>query len=677
MMKVALAGNPNSGKTTLFNKLTGASAHVGNWPGVTIEKKEGTIRGRSDITLIDLPGVYSLSPYTPDERITRNFLVEEKPDVIINIVDASNIERNLYLTSQIIDMGIPMIIALNMMDVVKKNGESIDIPKLEGTLRCKVVPISAAKVTGLEELIKALDTPLPSPHSGIFSPTVTKALLDIKSLLPEKSFYSAIKTFERDEESSSTPQIESIISDCEKSLNDDSESIIISERYNFIEKAVAKCCKKRQGVHFSNKLDKILTHKYLALPIFVLIMWSVYYLAVTSIGAYVTEFANDVVFGGVVTDWVSGLLTNAGAEMWLHGLIVDGIIGGVGAVLGFVPQLLILFILLSFLEDCGYMARVAFIMDRLFRKFGLSGKSFIPLLVSSGCGVPGIMASRTIEDKNERRRTIIVTTFIPCGAKLPIIALIAGSFFPNSSLVAPLVYFLGIAMVVLSGIILKKAMPKTDSPFVMELPLYHLPSPKSIAKHSFERIKSFVVKAGTVIFLACGLIWFLSNFNFSLQMVESSESILATIGSFIAPIFAPLGFGSWEATVATLTGLVAKENVVGSLGVLIGSAEIATIFTGMGAISFMCFNMLCAPCLAAIGAIRKEMNSAAWTLFAVGYQTGLAYVMSLIIYQLGMLFTGSPLSAGTIVAFALILALIWLAARRNTNKTVTVAPYAA
>lgn len=692
-MKIALIGNPNSGKTTMFNSLTGASAYVGNWPGVTVEKKEGYIKGNKNITLIDLPGIYSLSPYTPEEIVTRDFLIKETPDVIINIVDASNIERNLYLTLQLIETEIPVIIALNMMDVVDKNGDKIDVKSLSKILGCEVLKTSAVRDIGLKDLIeKSKNTIKKSQVQTLNNKNIIQSIEAIKMLIGdvEHSNYIAIKLFERDKKIISDinispqiiKQIEQIILSCEKSENDDGESIIISERYSYIETIISRSfVKNKSGIGISQKIDRILTNKYLALPIFGFIMWAIYYVSVSSIGATVTDWTNDVLFGGYVTEWFSAGLNFIGAADWLHSLVIDGIVGGVGAVLGFVPQLFILFFFLSILEDSGYMARVAFIMDKIFRGFGLSGKSFIPMMISSGCGVPGIMSSRTIENESERKLTIMVTTFIPCSAKLPIIALIAGAFFPTSSLIAPSVYFLGILMIAISGMILKKTkmFNGENAPFVMELPQYHLPRPKNVAKHIFDRVKSFIIKAGTIIFVASGVIWFLSNFNFSFIMVDTSDSMLAVIGGFIAPIFAPIGFDSWQAAVATVTGLLAKENVVGTLGVLFGVSEfsqtdatilsgMASIFTTVGAYSFMAFNMICAPCFAAVGAIRREMGSLKWTMIAVLYQTLLAYVISFIIYQFGtVFFMGTSFVLSTWIALFLVLIIVWLIMRPNNN----------
>ncbi|KNZ43410.1 ferrous iron transport protein B [Acetobacterium bakii] len=694
-IKIALAGNPNSGKTTMFNALTGSSQYVGNWPGVTVEKKEGRLKGHKEVVITDLPGIYSLSPYTLEEVVTRNYLLNDHPDVIINIVDASNIERNLYLTTQLVELGIPVIVALNMMDIVNKNGDIINTEKLAKALGCQVIETAAIKGTGVKEAankavelvrLKRITTP-----QHVFATDVEEALDIIQGQLSktvkasQKRWY-AIKLFERDDKVMSTlgldaeiqKKIEKIITDCEKIMSDDAESIITNERYEYISRIVKKCTiKKVTGMTTSDKIDRIVTNRWLALPIFAAVMWLVYFISISSLGAIVTDWTNDVLFGGWVTNFATGALESVGAADWLIGLIVDGIIGGVGAVLGFLPQMLILFFFLAILEDCGYMTRVAFIMDRIFRKFGLSGKSFIPLMISSGCGVPGIMASRTIENENDRKITIMVTTFIPCGAKLPIIALIAGAIFSGATWVAPSMYFLGIGMVLISGIILKKTklFSGDPAPFVMELPQYHIPSLKGVLTHMWERGKSFVIKAGTVIFVACGVIWFLQSFSWGLQMVDPSESILASIGTVIAPIFAPLGFGTWQATVATITGLVAKENVVGTFGVLYGISEVAgdgveiwsrvaADFTVVSAFAFLVFNMLCAPCFAAIGAIKREMGSWKWTWITIGYQTSLAYAAAFIVYQIGsVVFLGQNFTILTVIALAIIAFVIWLLVR--------------
>ncbi|WP_346900244.1 ferrous iron transport protein B [Clostridium sp. UBA7503] len=669
-IKIALAGNPNCGKTTIFNKLTGSSQYVGNWPGVTVEKKEGKLKGHKDVTIVDLPGIYSLSPYTLEEVVTRNFLIEERPDVIINIVDGSNIERNLYLTTQLVELGIPVVVALNMMDVVNKNGDMINTSKLSKTLGCEVLETSALKGKGLKELSdKAVEIGRGTPKVTLlntFSKDTEEVLSNIEKLLKGNSliknprwFY--IKLFERDEkvleylklDNNTKDKIDNLINNYEESLDDDAESIITTERYDYIGKITTSCVKKKNNSNLttSDKIDKVVTNRWLALPIFALVMLGIYYIAVTTIGAIATDWVNDTLFAELIQGNVSDWLMNMQVSDWLHGLIVDGIIGGVGAVLGFVPQIMVLFFLISLLEDCGYMARVAFIMDRIFRRFGLSGKSFIPMLIGSGCSVPAVMASRTIENDRDRKMTIMLTPFIPCSAKLPVFALLAGAFFPSQPWAAPSMYFLGIAMVILSGIILKKTkLFKGDpAPFVMELPQYRIPSLKGLLIHMWDRGKAFIIKAGTIIFVASGLIWFLQSFSWSLQMVDAQDSILASIGNVIAPIFAPLGFGNWQSAVATVTGFLAKENVVATFGVLFGlGAELTEsdpnlvstmgqLFNVVSAYSFMAFTLLAAPCFAAIGAIKREMGSWKWTFIAIGYQTGLAYVVSLIIYQVGRL----------------------------------------
>ena len=706
-IKIALAGNPNCGKTTMFNDLTGSSQYVGNWPGVTVEKKEGKLRGHKDVVITDLPGIYSLSPYTLEEVVSRNYLMQEHPDAIINLVDGTNLERNLYLTTQIVELGIPVVIALNMIDLVKKNGDVIDIKKLGKALGCEVIETSALKGTGsmeaankAMELAKAKAVTKPQHE---FSKTVEDALQRISDIctgaVPADNMrWYSVKLFERDEKiieqlglpKSILSSIEAVVKETEEKLDDDSESIITNERYSYIAKLMKDCVKKKKRtMTTSDKIDQIVTNRWLALPIFAVVMFIVYFVSVSWLGTIVTDWTNDVFFAEWIQPAVQSGLEGIGAAGWLVGLIVDGIIGGVGAVLGFVPQMLILFFFLSILEDCGYMARVAFIMDRIFRKFGLSGKSFIPMLISSGCGVPGVMATKTIENEKDRRMTIMTTTFIPCGAKLPVIALIGGAMFPNIPWMAPAMYFMGILVVIISGIILKKTkmFAGDPAPFVMELPQYHLPAAKGVLIHMWERAKAFMIKAGTVIFVACGLIWFLSSFGFTSEgfgMVEESESLLAVIGNFIAPIFVPLGFGNWQAAVATVSGLVAKENVVGTMGVLLGLgadvaeddpgllAQIAAMFPyGAAALSFLVFNLLCAPCFAAIGAIRREMASAKWTMFAIGYQTVLAYCVALMINQLGgLIFGGVTFGIGSIVAIVILAFLLFLLFRPNPEKRV-------
>lgn len=699
-MKMALAGNPNCGKTTMFNDLTGSSQYVGNWPGVTVEKKEGKLRGNKEITITDLPGVYSLSPYTLEEVVSRDYLVGERPDAILNLVDATNLERNLYLTTQILELGIPTVVALNMIDLVQKNGDKIDVMKLSQELGCEVVETSALKGTGsLQAAQKA--AALANRKQGIaprriFSEPVEQAIGEVQSLCEgsvprHMERWFAIKLFERDERvlaslplsDSAKTRLEAITKAAETALDDDAESIITNERYDYIGKLIGHCIhRKARGLTTSDQIDRIVTNRWLALPIFAAVMFIVYFVSVSWLGTIVTDWTNDTLFGAWIQPAVGVWLEQIGAAGWLNGLIVDGIIGGVGAVLGFVPQMFVLFFFLSILEDCGYMARVAFIMDRIFRKFGLSGKSFIPMLISSGCGVPGIMATKTIENDKDRRMTIMTTTFIPCGAKLPVIALIGGAMFPGIVWMAPAMYFLGILAVIFSGVVLKKTrmFAGDPAPFVMELPQYHLPAPKGVLLHMWERGKAFIIKAGTVIFVACGLIWFLSNFGFTSEgfgMVSETDSMLAAIGGFLAPVFAPLGFGNWQAAVATVSGLVAKENVVGTFGVLFGlGADIAEDDAGLlaqisamfpyaaAALSFLVFNLLCAPCFAAIGAIRREMASAKWTWFAIGYQTVLAYAAALVINQIGGLLTGGvTFGVGVVIAFLVVAAMLFLLLR--------------
>ena len=695
---IALAGNPNSGKTTLFNALTGANQRVGNWPGVTVEKKEGHVKKHKDTLVIDLPGIYSLSPYTLEEVIARNYLINEKPDVILNIVDGSNIERNLYLTTQLLEIGIPVVVAVNMMDIVKKNGDKIDLAKLEKELSCPVVPISALKGTGVDTLAKtavSLAGQKPPVPQHKFSDDVEQALSEIEKLLPaeiapeQRRFY-AIKFFERDEKVLSqfkpAAAVEDIIKKLEEKMDDDAESIITNERYNYISSIIKSFYSRHSsGLTLSDKIDRIVTNRWAALPIFVVIMAIVYYVSVTTVGTWVTDWTNDVLFGEIVPGAVSSVLEAASAPAWLSGLILDGIVAGVGAVLGFVPQILVLFIFLGFLEGCGYMARVAFIMDRIFRRFGLSGKSFIPMLVATGCGIPGVMASRTIESERDRRMTVMTTTFMPCGAKLPIIAMISGALFDNAWWVAVSAYFIGIAAVIVSGIILKKTkrFAGDPAPFVMELPAYHLPPVGHVLRSMWERGWSFIKRAGTIILLATIVIWFLQSFGveggvFTL-VGDLNNSLLAVIGTALAWIFIPLGFGTWQATVATFTGLVAKETVVATLGVLYGFASVAedgaefwglfaADFTGLAAYSFLIFNLLCAPCFAAIGAIRREMNNPRWTWFAIGYQTVFAYVIALCVYQWGSLFTTGVFTIGTAVAFILTSLIIYLLFRSSYEK---------
>ena len=782
-VKIALAGNPNCGKTTLFNALTGSNQFVGNWPGVTVEKKEGKLKGHKDVIIMDLPGIYSLSPYTLEEVVARNYLINERPDAIINIVDGTNIERNLYLSTQIMELGIPVIMAINMMDLVEKSGDKIHIDKLKKKLGCEVVEISALKGTGIQKAAEKAVTLAESKKNVTpvheFQEDVEAAIHAVEerlgSSVPEsqKRFF-AIKLLEKDdkiiEQMTNVPDVSREIKALEDKFDDDTESIITNERYVYISSIIGVCCTKNKTKKLttSDKIDRVVTNRWLALPIFAVVMWLVYYVSVTTVGGWATDWANDGVFGdgwhlfgigtssyedaaadysradqivaavdedgnvtsvdivddedkvietvkisdSVVADaekvveagepdpaeygvWVPGVpviiesgLDAIGCAGWLKGLILDGIVAGVGAVLGFVPQMLVLFIFLAFLEACGYMARVAFIMDRIFRKFGLSGKSFIPMLIGTGCGVPGVMASRTIENDRDRKMTLMTTTFIPCGAKLPIIALIAGALFNGASWVAPSAYFVGIAAIICSGIILKKTklFAGDPAPFVMELPAYHMPTVSNVLRSMWERAWSFIKKAGTIILLSTIVLWFLMNFGWvdgSFGMLEAeqlNDSILSKIGSFIAPIFTPLGWGDWKMAVAAVTGLIAKENVVGTFGVLFGFAEVAEdgnevwgqlagSMTQIAAYSFLVFNLLCAPCFAAMGAIKREMNNTRWFWTAIGYQCGLAYVVSLCIYQLGTLFTGGGFGIGTVVAILLVIGFIYLLVRPYKEST--------
>lgn len=704
-IKIALAGNPNSGKTTLFNNLTGSRQRVGNWPGVTVEKKEGPLKGTNDVTIQDLPGIYSLSPYSLEEVVSRNYLVNEKPDAILNIVDGTNIERNLYLTTQLLELGIPVVVAVNMIDLVERNGDKIDLNRLSQELGCPVMAVSALKGKGTKEVAaKAIEVAKKhqvAPIPEIYDKTVMSALSKIESELQMQiddsmvRWYS-VKVFERDERideflkltDEKKAKIEPIIKKVEETLDDDAESIITSQRYDYIGTIVQHAVKKKGSKHelsVSDKIDKIVTNRILALPIFILVMYVVYTIAMggtsISIGTIGTDWANDVLFGEIVPNFFDGILTSLQVNDVLYGLIMDGIIGGVGAVLGFVPQILVLFLLLSIMEDIGYMSRVAFIMDRIFRRFGLSGKSFIPMLVATGCGVPGIMASRTIEQDRDRKMTIMTTGFIPCGAKMPIIGLFAGAVFGGSSLVATSAFVIGIAAVIISGIILKKfkAFAGEPAPFVMELPAYHLPSAGNVLRATWERGWSFIKRAGTVILLSSIILWFLQGFGFTdgqFGMVEDNNtSLLANIGNAIAWIFAPIGWVgdmAWKATVATITGLIAKEEVVNTFGVLYNFSEvseegneiwtlIAQDFTPIAAYSFMIFNLLCAPCFAAMGAIRREMNNTKWTMAAIGYMCLFAYVSALIVYQLVGLAIGEvAFNFWTIVALALLIGVIYL-----------------
>ena len=704
-IKIALAGNPNCGKTTLFNALTGANQYVGNWPGVTVEKKEGKLKGHKDVVIMDLPGIYSLSPYTLEEVVARNYLIGERPDAIINIIDGTNIERNLYLTTQIIELGIPVIMAVNMMDLVTKNGDQINIKALGDALGCEVVEISALKGTGVtkaaEKAVAAAQQKKAVNRVHAFSADVENCISTVEDKLgstvaEEQKRFFAIKLIERDskisDQLSAVPDVSAEINALEEKMDDDTESIITNERYTYITSIIGKCVKKATGkekLTTSDKIDKIVTNRFAALPIFTLIMFVVYYVSVTTVGAFLTDWTNDTLFGEWIIPGAQSFFDNIGCAAWLSGLIVDGIISGVGAVLGFVPQMLVLFIFLAFLEGCGYMARVAFIMDRIFRKFGLSGKSFIPMLIGTGCGVPGVMASRTIENERDRRMTIMTTTFIPCGAKLPIIALIAGAFFDNAGWVSWSAYFVGIAAIICSGIILKKTkmFSGEPAPFVMELPSYHLPTVGSVLRSMWERGWSFIKKAGTIILLSTIVVWFTTYFGVvdgSFRMLSDEEidySILAAIGKGISWIFIPLGWGDWKSAVAAVTGLVAKENVVGTFGILFHYGEVGEAgeeiwtnlsanMTAIAAYSYLVFNLLCAPCFAAMGAIKREMNNAKWFWFAIGYQCGLAYLVSLCIFQIGGLFTGAAtFGFWTIVAIAIIIGFIYMLVRPYKEST--------
>ena len=696
-IKIALAGNPNCGKTTLFNALTGSNQFVGNWPGVTVEKKEGKLKGHKDVTIMDLPGIYSLSPYTLEEVVARNYLINERPDAILNIVDGTNIERNLYLSTQIMELGIPVIMAVNMMDIVEKNGDKIHIDKLAKKLGCEVVTISALKGTGIKEAADKAVQIAQKKGAAVpvheFDKDVEAVIRTVESklgsdIVNEQKRFFAIKLLEKDdkitEQMKSVPDVSAEIKQLEDKFDDDTESIITNERYVYISSIIGDCVtkNKKNAMTTSDKIDRLVTNRWLALPIFAVVMWVVYYVSVTTVGTFVTDWTNDVLFGEIIPPAIENLLNAIHCADWLQGLILDGIVAGVGAVLGFVPQMLVLFLFLAFLESCGYMARVAFIMDRIFRKFGLSGKSFIPMLIGSGCGVPGIMASRTIENDRDRKMTIMTTTFVPCGAKLPIIALIAGALFNGASWVAPSAYFVGIAAIICSGIILKKTklFAGDPAPFVMELPAYHWPTVSNVLRSMWERGWSFIKKAGTIILMSTIVLWFLMNFGWvdgSFGMLEAeqlNDSILASIGSVIAPLFAPLGWGDWKMAVAAVSGLIAKENVVGTFGILFGFGEVAEdgaeiwgqlagSLSTVAAYSFLVFNLLCAPCFAAMGAIKREMNNTKWFFTAIGYQTLLAYVVSLCIYQIGNLFIGGGFGIGTVVAVLLIIGFVYLLVR--------------
>ena len=712
-IKIALAGNPNCGKTTLFNSLTGSNQYVGNWPGVTVEKKEGKLKGHEDVIIQDLPGIYSLSPYTLEEVVARGYLVSEKPDAILNIIDGTNIERNLYLTTQLIELGIPVVMAVNMIDLVRKNGDTIDLKKLSKELGCQAVEISALKGEGTEAAAKAAIAAAKAgkaseelPH--VFTGSVEHAIAHIEESIQGKVDdhflrWYAVKLFERDDkvqdelrlDKSLLAHIDDHIKDCENEMDDDAESIITNQRYAYINGVVDKAVKKKaraEHLTVSDKIDQIVTNRILALPIFAAIMWLMYAIAMGTsvadggigIGTFATDWTNDVLFGEIVPNALGGFLEGIGVADWLYGLIMDGIVAGVGAVLGFVPQMLVLFFLLSILEDVGYMARVAFIMDRIFRRFGLSGKSFIPMLVGTGCGVPGVMASRTIENERDRRMTIMTTCFIPCGAKMPIIGLFAGALFGGSTWVATSAYFIGFAAIVISGIILKKTklFAGDPAPFVMELPAYHIPAWGNVLRATWERGWSFIKRAGTVILASTIVLWFLQGFGFengAFGMVEDQDnSVLAAIAGCISWLFIPLGFGDWRATVASISGLIAKENVVGTFGVLYHYAgelsdngdeiwpEVAANFTAISAYSFMIFNLLCAPCFAAMGAIKREMNNGKWTAIAIGYMCLLAYCAALVVYQIGGLINGEiGFNVFTVVAAALVALVLYLLFRPN------------
>ena len=698
-VKIALAGNPNCGKTTLFNALTGSNQFVGNWPGVTVEKKEGKLKGHKDVTIMDLPGIYSLSPYTLEEVVARNYLIAERPDAIINIVDGTNIERNLYLSTQIMELGIPVVMAVNMMDIVDRSGDKVHMDKLGKKLGCEVVPISALKGTGIEKAaekaVALAQQKQATPHVHSFAKEVEDVISEVEGRLgadiaEEQKRFFAIKLLEKDDKISElmqqVPDVSAQIKELEDKFDDDTESIITNERYVYISSIMGECvtkANKKEKLTTSDKIDKIVTNRWAALPIFAVVMFLVYYVSVTTVGAFLTDWTNDTLFGEWIIPGAQTLFENIGCADWLTGLIVDGVISGVGAVLGFVPQMLVLFLFLAFLESCGYMARVAFIMDRIFRKFGLSGKSFIPMLIGSGCGVPGVMASRTIENDRDRKMTIMTTTFVPCGAKLPIIALIAGAFFDNAGWVSWSAYFIGVAAIICSGIILKKTkmFAGDPAPFVMELPAYHWPTVGNVLRSMWERGWSFIKKAGTIILLSTIILWFLMSFGWvdgSFGMLEAEQldaSILAKIGSAIAWIFAPLGWTQagegWKMAVAAVSGLIAKENVVATFGLLFGFAEVAEdgseiwgslsqVMTPVAAYGFLVFNLLCAPCFAAMGAIKREMNNVKWFWFAIGYQCGLAYVVALCIYQIGTLITTGAFGLGTVAALVFIAVILYL-----------------
>lgn len=701
-IRIALVGNPNCGKTTMFNALTGSNQYVGNWPGVTVEKKEGKLKGQKDVIITDLPGIYSLSPYTLEEVVSRDYLLKEKPDVIINLVDATNIERNLYLTTQVLETGIPVVVALNMIDLLRKKGDRIDEKRLGKLLDCEVIETSALKGEGLQEAVQRAVTLAREKRrpvvGSVFSKDMEETLDEVERYVPdalpqEQHRWYAVKLFEKDSkvlEQLKLPEtdrkaVSRLVEAVERKEDDDAESIITNERYEYIAGVIQKTVKKSgKKLSTSDKIDKIVTNRVLGIPIFLLVMVLVYYISVTTVGTLVTDFTNDTLFGEWIQPGVSSLLESAGASPVIISLIVDGIVGGLGAVLGFVPQMAILFLFLSLLEDCGYMVRIAFVMDRVFRHFGLSGKSFIPLLISSGCGVPGIMASKTIENENDRRLTIMTATFVPCGAKLPVIALIAGVIMGGAWWMAPLMYVMGVAAVLISAIILKKTKPFSGeaAPFVMELPPYHVPSAKTVLLHVWERLKGFIIKAGTILFLACAVMWFLSSFGFQdgFGLVEdSSDSLLAVVGGFIAPVFAPLGFGNWKAVAASLSGFTAKESIVTTMAVLAGTSEeaanatlwgsVATMFTsGLAAFSFLVFNLLDSPCLAAISTMAHEMKDRRWFWFSILYQNIFAYGVALAVYQLGSWILTGTFGVWTAVAGIFVIFMLYMLFRRDPYR---------
>ena len=700
-IRIALAGNPNCGKTTLFNELTGSNQYVGNWAGVTVEKKDGILKGHKDVIIQDLPGIYSLSPYTLEEKVARNYLVNEQPDVILNIIDGTNLERNLYLSTQLIEIGLPVVMAVNMMDLVKKSGDKIDIKKMGEELGCEVVEISALQGKGCKE---AAERAIEAAKSGrkhclpsVFTGSVEHAIAHIEESIHDKvdkEFvrWYAIKVFERDHDATDALQLDpktlahldTHIKDCEDEMDDDSESIIINQRYSYIGRIISSVLTKKHDGHamtVSDKIDRVVTNRILALPIFFAIMTFVYYISVTTIGTWATDWTNDVLFGEYVNDAAAGLMEAIAAPDWLESLVVDGIIGGVGTVLGFVPQIVLIFFFLALLEDSGYMARVAFIMDRIFRKFGLSGKSFIPILVGSGCGVPAVMATRTIEDQRDRRMTIMLCTFIPCSAKAVIISMITSTFFPDSVLMAPAMYFLGIAVIVLAGIALKKtsAFAGDPAPFVMELPAYHIPAMKGVIRHMWDRAKGFIIKAGTIIFAACVIIWFFSAFNASMEMVDIEDSMLAAFGGAISWIFAPVGLGDWKGAVAVISAEMAKENAIGTLAVLNGVAAdaedmelmagIAGMFTPIAAFSFMILNLFDPPCVVAMATIAREMGDRKWAALAIGFQIMLGYGMAFVAYNIGSwLFYGAAFGIGQVLAIVVSLAALWMLVRPAPKK---------